>query len=364
MEALYTQVLSFITSNYEEFIYAFAIIAITFVSRKLIVKFFIFMFSRTMVKLSDTTKKSVVDAFEKPLRVLIIFIGLYVALVFLPFEFARHPIFEKYIKVIIIITFAYGLYHMDSAVTIGLSRFRKKINFETSEILKKFMLRVYHLCIVLVAITVSADQFGIDISSVVAGLGIAGLAIALAAQDTLSNIFGGVTLIIDKPFDVDDLIRTGDVEGVVEDIGFRSTRVRRLTKERVTIPNSLIANSSIINYTQRNQRRVKMIIGVTYNTSLNQIKNVINEVEAYIKAEHWVDTDSVLVNFDGFGPSSKDIRISFIINSGEWVDYLTYKQESCFGIMEIFEKNDVGFAFPSQSIYFENELSVQSKEIQ
>lgn len=362
MENLYVDLINYLELYMEEFIYAFTIIAVSFLTRNLIVKVLIKVLNRLMIKVSDSTKQSVVKAFEKPMKVLIVFVGMYIALGILPFEFGENLVFSKYIKVIIIVSFSYGMYHLDNVVTIGMSKINRKINFETSEVLKKFMVKVYHLCVMILAVTVSAEQFGIDISSVVAGLGIAGLAIALAAQDTLANIISGITLIIDKPFDVDDLIRTGDVEGVVEGIGFRSTRVRQLTKESVSIPNSLIANSSVINYTQREQRRVKMIIGVTYNASLIKIKNIIFEVEESIKNNEWVNVESVMVHFEGFGHFSKDIRISFDIMSPEWADYLKYKQEICFEIIEIFEKNGVQFAFPSQSIYFENQLSVMKAE--
>ncbi len=245
---------------------------------------------------------------------------------------------------------------MDQVITIAMSKFRRKIQFEASEILKKFTLRIYHVVIILVAITMVADLFGINVNSIIAGLGIAGLAVALAAQDTLANVFGGITVIFDKPFDVGDLIQTGQIEGVVEDINFRTTRLRTLTKEMVTIPNSKIANGPILNFTQRDQRRVKMKLGATYSTKRQVLQDTIADLNELLRSMERVEIDSVYVRFDGFGPSSKDIYISFMVLTSDWSEYLAIKEEACYGMMDVFEKHNVDFAFPSQSVYFENPI--------
>lgn len=341
---------------YPQILISLLIFSVTLLTRGFIVRVILWLTNRMLVGLSEETRSTVRSAFEKPLRVLVIFCGLYAAIVNLQFELQTDSLLSRMLKVILIITIAYGFYYMDQIITLGLSRFRKKIQFEASEILKKFLLRMYHAVVIIVAITMVADQFGINVNSIIAGFGIAGLAVALAAQETIANIFGGVTVIFDKPFDVGDLILTGNVEGVVEDINFRTTRIRTLSKEYVTIPNSKIANGAITNYTKRDLRRVKMKLGATYSTPKIKIQKVIEEIEAFLLADTAIDTESVIVRFDGFGPSSKDIYISFITLTGDWSEYLTIKQEACYGMMDVFEKHGVEFAFPSQSIYFENEL--------
>jgi len=345
------------------FVIAFIIVTLFFIMRSWIVKLILALINRLMIGIKEDTRKTIRDAFEKPLRVMVVIVGLYIAVLNLPYDLQSDSLMARCLKTVFIITFAYGMYYMDHVITIAMSKFRRKIQFEASEVLKKFTLRIYHVVVVLVAITMAADQFGINVNSIIAGLGIAGLAVALAAQDTLANVFGGITVIFDKPFDVGDLIRTGNIEGFVEDISFRTTKLRTLTKEMVTIPNSAIANGAILNFTQRDQRRIKMVLGATYNTTRQEIQSVIRDLTDMLIALKGVDTDSVYVRFDGFGPSSKDIYISFMVLTADWGEYLIIKEEACYGMMDVFEKHAVDFAFPSQSVYFENPIKMEKTRI-
>lgn len=345
---------------YPQILAAFIVFALTFLLRGPIARTILWVFNKLLIGLSDETRDTVKKAFEKPLKVMVVLGGLFAAIENLKLNLYADSLMIKGIKVIFIITIAYGFYYMDQIITLGLSRIRRKIQFEASEILKNFLLRIYHMVVIVVAITMAADQFGINVNSIIAGLGIVGLAVALAAQDTLANVFGGITVIFDKPFDVGDLILTGNIEGNVEDINFRTTRIRTLTKELVTIPNSKIAGGAIINYTRRDMRRVKMKLGATYSTPKAKIKSVIEDIESVLIATETIDSESIIVRFDGFGPSSKDIYISFLTLTGDWSEYLTIKQEACYGMMDVFEKHGVDFAFPSQSVYFENELQMET----
>jgi MscS family membrane protein len=207
------------------------------------------------------------------------------------------------------------------------------------------------------------DLLGFDISTFVAGLGLAGLALALAAQDTLQNVFAGVTIILDKPFDVGDRILTNGIDGVVEDINFRSTRIRTLELEFVTIPNSSISNNAIVNFTKRDERKVKMQIGCLYSTKADALKQVIKKLRQTLENDKDVVTDSINVNLDAFGDSSIKILVIYLTATSDWNQYLEIKERINFEIMKIMESSGVEFAFPSQSVYFETPLQIEQKTI-
>ena len=141
-----------------------------------------------------------------------------------------------------------------------------------------FLSRILRSIIIGLTICVVLDEWGYNVNGFITGLGIGGLAFALAAQETLANLFGGLVIILDKPFSIGDYIKTANVEGTVEDINFRSTKIRALDKGLVTEPNSVIAKSTIINWTKRDVRRMSFNIGVTYHTSKEQLQNCITKI--------------------------------------------------------------------------------------
>lgn len=205
------------------------------------------------------------------------------------------------------------------------------------------------------------QAFGYSISGVVAGLGIGGLAVALAAKDTLANLFGSITLITDRPFRVGDWIKVGDDEGYVEQIGFRSTRIRTFPKTQITIPNSVIANTSINNFSRMPKRRVKMTVGVTYETSADQMEAVVNKIRDLLRDHPEVDPEFLMVNFTDFGGSSLDILVYYFTKSTKWAHYLQVRQEINLSIMRVIEESGLSIAFPSRTVYLKSEDKEGSK---
>lgn len=205
------------------------------------------------------------------------------------------------------------------------------------------------------------QAFGYSISGVLAGLGIGGLAVALAAKDTLANLFGSITLITDRPFRVGDWIRVGDDEGYVEQIGFRSTRIRTFPKTQITIPNSVIANTSINNFSRMPKRRVKMTVGVTYETTADQMEVVVNKIRDLLRDHPDVDPEFFMVNFTDFGGSSLDILVYYFTKSTKWAHYLQVRQEINLSIMRVIEESGLSIAFPTRTVYLKSEDKEGSK---
>jgi len=198
------------------------------------------------------------------------------------------------------------------------------------------------------------SMLGIAMTSFVAILGAAGLAIGMAFQGALGNLASGVMLLVFRPFKVGDWIQTPDVEGTVEGIGIRSTRVRAFTQALISVPNATIANSPITNWSQMGKRRIKARLGLTYSTSKDQMKNILSDLKIMLKNHPDVHKDTIMIRFDEFGDSALSIFCYFFTITTNWVRFLEVREDINFKIMEIIEKNGASFAFPSQSIYVES----------
>lgn len=208
------------------------------------------------------------------------------------------------------------------------------------------------LVAVLVILMVLSTVFNINVGSLVAGLGIGGLALAMASKETVENILGSVVIFLDKPFVVGDMITINGITGVVEKVGIRSTRIRTLEKSFLSIPNKKLVDTELDNLSLRTFRRVRFNLGLTYNTSREQIRNIVREIKEYLDAHPHTNQEGV-VHFHEFGDSALLILIQYFIDTMDWNVYLQIREEINFKIMEIVEKNKASFAFPSTSVYVE-----------
>jgi MscS family membrane protein len=191
--------------------------------------------------------------------------------------------------------------------------------------------------------------FEVNIGSLIAGLGIGGLALALAAKESLENLLSSFIIFFDKPFMVGDTVKIGSTFGTVEKIGFRSTRLRTPEKSYLTVPNSNMINAELDNYSLRTFRRVKFNVGITYGTSVEQIKGIVEEIQQLLDKHKHTNMDGKC-RFIDFGASSLDIMVLYYIDSMDYTLFLEVKQEINFKIMGIIAKNGSDFAFPTQTI--------------
>jgi MscS family membrane protein len=201
--------------------------------------------------------------------------------------------------------------------------------------------------VVIFGFLIVLQNLGINVVSVLAGLGIGGLAIALAAQDTVGNLFGSITIIFDKPFQVGDLIKVSDTEGVVEEIGFRSTRIRTAYDSVVTMPNSTMAKEKIENLGSRKNLRVRTTLGLTYDTSEDQMKQYIDKLKYYLVQHPEIRSEDVIVQFSGLGDFSLQVLVNFFVKSVDPVKHLQIQQEFLFEAMKIANSQKIEFAFPT-----------------
>ena len=208
------------------------------------------------------------------------------------------------------------------------------------------------LTIVLALVMILGNVFNVNVTALVTGLGIGGVAFALASKESLENLLGSFTIFFDKPFTVGDTITLGGVTGTVEKVGFRSTRIRTFDKSVVTVPNKNIISAELDNLGARPVRRVKFNIGLTYDTSVENIKNIVDDIQKLID-EHPMTNQDGRVRFLEFGPSSLDIMVLYYVDSPDWEVLIDAKQKINFDIIDIVNKYKCEFAFPSTSIYIE-----------
>jgi MscS family membrane protein len=204
------------------------------------------------------------------------------------------------------------------------------------------------LALALVAVL---DTFGFNVAALVAGLGVGGIAVALAAQKTLENLFGGMTLYTDRPVAVGDFCRFGDQVGTVEEIGLRSTRVRTLGRTLVSVPNAQFSALHLENFAARDQILIQTTIGLRYETTPEQLRYVLVEVRRLLYAHERVAREPARIRFVGFGAYSLDLEIFAYVDTADWGEFLGIREDLFLRIMDIVEESGTGFAFPSSTVY-------------
>ncbi len=253
-------------------------------------------------------------------------------------------------QVYLIIRIAYKL---ADAVGTFLQRAAQKTDTSLDDQLVPLARKSLKIMVIVLGGLIALQSFGFNVVSLLAGLGLGGLALALAAQDTAANVFGSITIFLDKPFQVGDLIEVSGTKGIVEEIGFRSTSIRSQYNSLITIPNSVMAKEKIDNLGVRNSHRIKHVVGLTYNTSPQKISDFIDSVKYTLHQNPLVLKEDISVNFVNMGDFNLQILVQFFIAPTEMDNELEIQQEVLVNIMKIAENLDVSFAFPTQTIHFD-----------
>lgn len=199
---------------------------------------------------------------------------------------------------------------------------------------------------------IMGNIFNVNIAALATGLGIGGVALAMASKESLENLLGSFTIFFDQPFTVGDVVIVGSVTGTVEKVGFRSTRIRTFDKSLVTVPNKKMIDAELDNLGMRAVRRVKFNVGLTYNTTAEQIKAIVKDIQTMIN-QHEKTTQEGRVRFQEFGSSSLDVMVIYFVNSPRWEDLIDVKEDINYKIMEIIQNHKSDFAFPSTTVYIE-----------
>ncbi|WP_251551612.1 mechanosensitive ion channel family protein [Neobacillus muris] len=297
--------------------------------------------------------------FERPLGWAFIIVGLYIAMDYFPFMEQQNALFLKFLRSMIIVLITWGFFNLSSPASGIIISLNQKLNNKIDLILIPFISRIIRVIMIAISISIIGQEFNYDVNGLVAGLGLGGLAFALAAKEAVGNLIGGVVIVTEKPFSIGDWILTPSVEGTVEDINFRSTKVRTFSQALVTVPNSTLANEPITNWSRMGKRRITFHLGLNYQTTKEQIQRVVSRIEQMLVTHEEIHPDTIMVAFDHYNESSLDILIYFFTNSTVWAEHVKIKHDVNLKIMGILEEEGVEVAFPSRTIY----VSPQTNEL-
>jgi MscS family membrane protein len=217
--------------------------------------------------------------------------------------------------------------------------------------------------LVILAFVAILSNFGFNVAALLAGLGVGGIAVALAAQKTIENLFGGVILYTDRPVRVGDFCRFGDKMGTIEEIGIRSTRIRTLDHTVITIPNATFSNIELDNITARERIRLLAILTVRYETTPDQLRYILVEIRKLLYSHERVIPDTPRVRFINFGAYSLDIEVLAYVNSTDWAEFLGIREDIFLQIMDIIKASGTGFAFPSQTLYMGKDDGLNAERV-
>lgn len=321
-------------------------------------KIFGHIFVKVIFPLAARTRSRYDDEFltciRKPAELLVVLVGLFIAVQVL--QLPTEPVDMRrgayaVLKVLVTFDIAWALFNLVTLLEVFLSGWVNRTASTLDDHLLPFIRKSIRAFIIFLAAIMTIQNLGYSISGLLASLGIGGLAVALAAKDTLSNIFGSFMIILDRPFHLGDWIKSGDMEGVVEEVGFRSTKIRTFAKTLITVPNNVIANLAIDNFSRMPKRRIKLNVGVTYESTPQQMRGAVRMIREMLKNHPAIQQDFFLVNFTDFGASSLDIMVYCFTTTTVWGEYLDAREDVCLKIMDILESLGLEIAFPSRSIY-------------
>lgn len=306
------------------------------------------------------TASAILDSFHRPAVFLLTTLALYLGIgVFvyaagLRIEAAGFLVFlTKILKICVICAVTWGLMNATPPIVEAIQGGEKEVD----KTLVVFFSKIVRVVLIIIAAVIVIAEIGYNISGLITGLGIGGLTVALAAKDSASNLFGGLIIIGDKPFAVDDWIETPDLEGVVTDITLRSTRIRTFKDGEVIVPNSTLANSQIINWSRMKKRRVSFHLGVTYDTSKEKLEQACEGIRSILQNHPDVDPEVIVVTFDEFGAYSLDLQIYYFSVKTSWSEYMKVKEDVNLQILSYLESIGVEIAFPTQTLICERQTA-------
>lgn len=313
---------------------------------------------RLTKKTETVVDDQVLEAMRGPLRFTFFVAGLFFASRIAPLPEAVDLYTTKIIRSLIAFTIFWAIYRMATPLSalldVAFSRMRGQ---DLGETLKKFAIRIFRVIIVVIGAAAILEEWDFDIAAVLGGLGLVGMAVAFGAQNLISNLFGGLVIFLDKIFVEGHWIKSAEVEGTVEKIGFRTTKIRRFDKGLVTVPNSQLSDAAVINFTMMTNRRIYWMIGVEYRTTADQLAEIVNGINDYVRNGEDFETDpnrvSTLIHVDSFNNSSIDIMLYCFTKTTSWAEWMRVKEDLLYHIKQLVEQAGTGFAFPSSSIYVE-----------
>ncbi len=318
-----------------------------------------FVFDRKLIPLLEKTPYNFDNllgaAGSKPFGWLLLLLGFCGAFAVLPLPVSPNvrEFVNATLKVLVASDVIWFLFRIVDVAHHYLMKLSSRTDSKLDDQLVPVMRKALKVSIAVIGFVWVVQLLGYSVTGLLAGLGVGGLAVALALQDTLGNFFGSIVIFIDRPFSTGDWIKIGDIEGIVEQIGFRSTRIRTWPATLVSVPHKTVASATIDNWSSMPKRRVKQVVGVTYDTTADQMEKAVAGIRDVIENDDGVHKGFILVRFTEFGDSSLNVFVYYFTKSTEWDTHLATKERINLAIMRMLDGMGLSIAFPTTTVHIE-----------
>lgn len=331
------------------------IIALTFLAHFIISRFYKRVFPR-LERTHLAWDSALLKALIRPLKVIVWILGLTFSIQLLAFHFEKDSlveIFKPFRNFSFVVVILWFTLRFIKNMEVDYSREQRAAKKQYDRTTVRAICQISRIAAVLIAVLVYLQTRNVNISAVLAFGGAGGLIVGLAAKDLLANFFGGLMIYLDRPFSVGDWIQSPDreIEGYVETIGWRLTRIRTFAKRPIYVPNGIFSNISVINPSRMSNRQIKTRVGIRYDDA-QKMDVIVKEVEEMIRTHPEIDTNKfMMVRFDEFGPSSLNFLIYCFTKTTKWADYMLYQQDIYLKTIQIIKKHGAQCAFPTTTLH-------------
>jgi MscS family membrane protein len=332
-----------------------------------LMKVFEFFLDNYVSRLAKKTKFSwdddLIDSIEKPSRYIFVTVFFLLTYSNLQFSVTVSQAISVFLEIALSAAVVWLFYNLADVFSKYLTVVTSKTETELDDQLIPLIRKTLRFFVLIMGVIAILQNNGINVASLIAGLGIGGLAVALAARETLANFFGSVTIFLDRPFKIGDWIKTGEVEGTVEEVGFRSTRIRTFYNSLVSVPNSNLANADIDNLGLRRYRRLKTVLNLTYSTTPEQMEAFVEGIKAIVKANKHFRQDMYEVHFNSFGAHSLDVLVYVFFDVPDWSTELQQRHNFFLEVLRLAKEVGVEFAFPTQTLHMDSFYKEEPRKV-
>lgn len=345
--------------EYWQWLGIFFVVIVGFIADKLVAWFLSKNVKRW--KVNHTAFNGVEDAILRPLGLMAMAMIWWFLLGLLGLPDTAQVILSVAVKLLVSLSAVWSAFRLVDIINALLMRKALATVNRFDDLLVPMVTKSLKVFVVVMGIIFSADNLNIDVTSLLAGLGIGGLAFALAAKDLLGNFFGSLTVLLDRPFQIGDWVVIGDVEGSVEAVGFRSTRIRTFYNSLITLPNAILTTTKIDNMGARRYRRMKSMLGLTYDTPPEKIDAFCEGIRVLIGLHPYMRKDYYQVYFNQYNAASLDILVYVFWETPDWNTELRERHRFLLDILRLAKQLEVEFAYPTQTLYLkQDQAAVES----
>ena len=295
------------------------------------------------------------NGFYKPLKSFFVILGIYIGFMVLKLPADVFAVITKIFKICVILLATKGFSNLFDSNSESFAKLREKLNFDGNDTTINFFSKVAKALIYIIAGFILITELGYNLGGWATGLGISSVVIALAAQDIAKSFLAGISIISDRPFEIGDYITVGDLSGTVEDITFRTTRIRNADDQVIVLPNSVLTDNNIINSSKRDCRRFRIVLTLELDTPLEKVTQLTENIKLALTTHPQVINETVKVFFETISADGIDLSIDLKTSALEYVDYLKFKEEINYTLLDMVNQAKIGLAYPSQSIYLKKD---------